>query len=98
MRSVKALIGTGMIMLLAAAANAGAGEVDLSGAWQLEITSPQGTRTPTMKLNRKPRSGRSGMRKTKRLMEGPARRTIPARGILDARVRRGQSSGLSRLG
>ena len=37
-----------MILLLAATANAA--EPSLSGSWQLEIASPQGTRTPTMKL------------------------------------------------
>lgn len=37
-----------MILLLATAASAA--EPTLAGSWQLSITSPQGTRTPTMKL------------------------------------------------
>jgi hypothetical protein len=47
MRNVKVLAA---IMLLAVAASASAAEPSLSGAWQLEIVSPQGTRTPTMVL------------------------------------------------
>lgn len=38
-----------MILLLATVANA-AEPVSLAGSWQLEIASPQGTRTPTMLL------------------------------------------------
>ena len=37
-----------MIMLFAAVASGD--EASLTGAWQLEIVSPQGTRTPTMVL------------------------------------------------
>jgi len=37
-----------MILLLAATASAA--EPSLAGSWQLEIASPQGTRTPTMLL------------------------------------------------
>ena len=48
MRNARALIGAGMIMLFAMAASAADGS--LAGAWQLEIVSPQGTRTPTMTL------------------------------------------------
>ena len=48
MRNVKALLAAGMIMLFASVA--GADEGSLSGAWQLEIVSPQGTRTPSMVL------------------------------------------------
>lgn len=53
MRHSKALPGAlasvcVMILLLAAAANAA--EPSLTGSWQLSIVSPQGTRTPTMRL------------------------------------------------
>jgi hypothetical protein len=50
MRTGKALFGAWIIMLFAAAANVSAAEADLSGAWNLEIVSPQGTRTPSMVL------------------------------------------------
>ena len=48
MRTVKALLGAWMIMLFAAVAVAD--EASLTGAWDLEIVSPQGTRTPSMVL------------------------------------------------
>jgi hypothetical protein len=39
-----------MVMAIVGVASAAAAEADLSGKWQLEIVSPQGTRTPTMTL------------------------------------------------
>lgn len=50
MRTRKGLIGAWMILLLATVANAADGTSTLSGSWQLEIVSPQGTRMPTMIL------------------------------------------------
>jgi hypothetical protein len=46
---VKSVLGAVMILLLATAANA-AESLPLSGTWQLEIVSPQGTRMPLMTL------------------------------------------------
>ena len=50
MRNAKALFGAGIIMLLGFVAHATAADGSLTGTWQLEIVSPQGTRTPTMVL------------------------------------------------
>ncbi|MET0292573.1 MAG: hypothetical protein ABW136_09440 [Steroidobacteraceae bacterium] len=51
MRSAKALFGAWMLMLFVGFASASAAHADeLAGTWQLEIASPQGTRTPTMTL------------------------------------------------
>lgn len=50
MRSAMALRRAFMVMAVVGVASAAAAEADLSGAWQLEIVSPQGTRTPTMTL------------------------------------------------
>lgn len=50
MRNTKAaLFGAWTMLLLGAAAVAA--EPSLTGKWQLEIASPQGTRTPTMTLS-----------------------------------------------
>jgi hypothetical protein len=48
MRNSKAWIGAWALALFVAAASAA--EPSLTGQWQLEITSPQGTRTPSMTL------------------------------------------------
>ncbi len=50
MRSAMALCRAFMVMAIVGVASAAAAEADLSGKWQLEIVSPQGTRTPTMTL------------------------------------------------
>lgn len=50
MRSAMALCRAFMVMAIVGATSAMAAEADLSGTWQLEIVSPQGTRTPTMRL------------------------------------------------
>lgn len=48
MRKFKAISAAWMTLLMATAALAA--EPSLSGQWQLEISSPQGKRTPTMTL------------------------------------------------
>ena len=50
MRSAMAVCRAFMVMLVVGIASATAAEADLSGTWQLEIVSPQGTRTPIVTL------------------------------------------------